>query len=410
MKQKRFIAAGFIGNMLEWYDFALYGLLASLMGRLFFPQESIYLGTLSAFAVFAVGYIMRPIGGIIAGHFGDQYSRKSTLIFTILTMGISTALIGCIPSYQEIGVAAPIILVVLRLIQGLAVGGESSGCIVVVFENTQKYPAFFIMLVTSGAIIGFFTAALFVYCLKNLTGQNFAQWTWRYLFWFSLLLAMVGLLLRLLAFNDVIDAQSCRRTIPLLNLFKFHKARFLTGIATIILTPCYAAFFSVFLNTFLTQTLHFNSNQALIINLIAAITMFFTLIAASLLADILRCYRGFLILGTVICCILTLPLFYLIQAGFVWSIIALITLLFSYALVCGGAMMHTLASLYPTSIRYTGVALTYSLLMGIGVGLLPLLFALLTRHFSPTSISWVFYGGLVIFMIGLIIGKGANQQ
>src|SRR3954463_11551509 len=192
---KKVALASWIGTTIEWYDFYLYGTAAALVfNKLFFPQFDPLVGTLAAFATFWVGFAARPIGGIVFGHFGDTIGRKSMLVISLLIMGLATAAIGILPSYASIGIAAPIILVVLRLAQGLGVGGEWGGAVLMAVEHAPKgkrglYGSFPQMGVPAGL---FLSTVIFAGMQAATTDAQFESWGWRGPFLGSLVLVAVG--------------------------------------------------------------------------------------------------------------------------------------------------------------------------------------------------------------------------
>ncbi|MDN5549663.1 MAG: MFS transporter, partial [Brevibacterium sp.] len=200
MKRARRAAAGsFVGAVVEWYDFLLYGIIAALVfGELFFPGYSAHAGTLAAFATFGVGFIFRPLGGIIFGHFGDKLGRKAMLIWTMTIMGVATAVIGILPTYETIGWWAPALLVLLRCIQGVAVGGEWGGAALMAVESApSKLKAFFSSGVQIGYSVGLLLATgLVAFLSGNFSQEAFLAWGWRIPFIFSAVLVLVGLWIR----------------------------------------------------------------------------------------------------------------------------------------------------------------------------------------------------------------------
>ncbi|WP_207003699.1 MFS transporter, partial [Trinickia mobilis] len=205
-------AASFIGSTIEWYDFFLYGITAALVfGKLYFPSGDPLTGTLLAFGTFAVGFIARPFGGIIAGHLGDRVGRKFVLVTTLLGMGISTAIIGLVPAYKSIGMVAPALLIALRVLQGLAVGGEWGGAALIAVEHAPEgrrglYGSFPQMGVPAGLCL----ATVGMELVSRLPEAEFFSWGWRVPFVFSALLVIVGLVIRLRieeppAFREVLD-------------------------------------------------------------------------------------------------------------------------------------------------------------------------------------------------------------
>src|SRR5947209_2071055 len=205
----RVILSSMIGTAIEWYDFFLYGTMATLVfPKLFFPEADPLVGTLLSLFTFLVGFIARPIGGAFFGHFGDRIGRKSTLIATLLLMGISTLLIGFLPGYAAIGVAAPLILVVLRLGQGLGVGGEWGGSVLLALEyGHRRNRGFWASWPQMGVAVGLITSTVAVNIVQASTGSDFTNYGWRIPFFISALLIIIGLYIRLRILETPLFAQ-----------------------------------------------------------------------------------------------------------------------------------------------------------------------------------------------------------
>jgi metabolite-proton symporter len=197
---RKVVLASFIGTTIEWYDFFLYGTAAALVfNRLFFPTVDPLIGTLSAFGTFAVGFVARPLGGIVFGHFGDRLGRKSMLVYSLMIMGVATVLIGLLPTYHSIGVWSPILLVVLRIAQGIGVGGEWAGAVLMAVEHAAPNRRGFAgswpqMGVPAGSLLSTLVFSLFT---SNMTDAQFMDWGWRLPFLLSALLIVVGMFIRL---------------------------------------------------------------------------------------------------------------------------------------------------------------------------------------------------------------------
>jgi MFS family permease len=197
---RRAVIASTIGTTIEWYDFLLYGQMAALVfAKLYFPSSDPWAGTLEAFAVFAVGFFARPIGAMIFGHYGDRGGRKAALIATLLLTGISTFLVGCVATYKTIGAWGAVLLVVLRLIQGIGAGGEWGGSVLLAMEwaRTSRYRGVAAAWPQVGGPAGYFLATLAILTFSRMSGDQFLSWGWRVPFWLSLVLAGVGLWIRL---------------------------------------------------------------------------------------------------------------------------------------------------------------------------------------------------------------------
>ena len=197
---RRAVIASTVGTTIEWYDFLLYGQMAAIIfAKLYFPSSEPLTGTLQAFAPFAVGFVARPIGAAIFGHYGDRIGRKAALIATLLLTGLSTFLVGCVPTYEQIGVWGAVLLVALRFIQGIGVGGEWGGSVLLSMEWARSsenrgliaaWPQF-------GGPAGFFLANLAILAFSRISGDQFLSWGWRVPFWLSLIMVTIGLWIRL---------------------------------------------------------------------------------------------------------------------------------------------------------------------------------------------------------------------
>ena len=225
-KKARIISAGIIGNVIEYYDFAIIGFMAVIMGQLFFPSNDPFLSLLGSFGAFAAGMIMRPVGAIFFGHIGDKISRKYALLASLLMMALPTFLIGFLPTYAQIGLLAPILLILLRMIQGFSVGGEYASSIVYLVEsspegNQNLYGSF----VSLGAKLGMAIGAGFCGWLIAYYGDNaMLEWAWRIPFWASILLALFGLYLRQHLSDEYKAPKS--KEIPIVQILKYHRTAF----------------------------------------------------------------------------------------------------------------------------------------------------------------------------------------
>jgi len=196
---RRVALASMVGTSIEWYDFFVFGTASALVfGRLFFPTFSDLAGTLAAFASFAVGFVARPVGGLVFGHFGDRIGRKTTLILTLTMMGVATFLMGLMPTYATIGVWAPILMVALRFVQGLAVGGEWGGAVLMATEHSGgERRGFFGSFAQMGSAVGGLMSTGMFLLMQQLPEADFVAWGWRVPFLVSIVLVLVGLVIRL---------------------------------------------------------------------------------------------------------------------------------------------------------------------------------------------------------------------
>ncbi|GHO91646.1 hypothetical protein KSF_016940 [Reticulibacter mediterranei] len=275
------IVASTLGTTIEWYDFFLYGTVAALVfPSLYFPQSDAFVGTLLSLTTFLIGFIARPIGGIVFGHLGDRIGRKSTLIATLLLMGISTVLIGCIPGYNVIGVTAPILVSVLRFCQGLGVGGEWGGSVLLALEHGhERNRGFWASWPQAGVPIGLVLSAGLVAIFAGISGDQFSNWGWRVPFLLSALLIAVGLYIRLRImetplFTKVQEAKQEAR-LPVWDVLRSNWEEVILSAAVRFVEQAPFYLFSVFVLVYGAQYLHADRQLILAGIYIAAIIEFF---------------------------------------------------------------------------------------------------------------------------------------
>ncbi|MBO3276519.1 MFS transporter [Pseudomonas schmalbachii] len=370
--------ASFIGTTIEWYDFYIYGLAAALVfGKVFFPSDmDPGVATLLSFVTLWSGFIARPIGGIIFGHLGDKIGRKNTLVITLIMMGIATTCIGVLPVYSEIGIWAPIALVVLRVIQGIAVGGEWGGAILIASESAPKgksilYAAF----AQQGSPTGNLLATLVFFGLSSLPASDFILWGWRIPFLLSAALVIVGMVirLRLEESEDMKRLLQQKKTVklPIAEVLRKHWLIVLLGAG--VLPIIHVTYFkSTFALSWATKTLGYSQGTFLSIIVIALVVQFISQPIGALLTSRIDMRKAV--------CLMVLPEFILMPAMF----FAVETQIYWIAAVgmCLATVPHAmfygavggiLARAFPARVRYTGLSLAYqlcSLLVGGGTPVL----------------------------------------
>ena len=289
---RRAVIASTVGTTIEWYDFLLYGQMAAIVfAKLFFPSSDPLTGILQSFAVFAVGFVARPIGAALFGHYGDRIGRKAALIATLLLTGLSTFLVGCVPTYDHIGVWGAVIMVALRFIQGIGVGGEWGGSVLLAMEwaRSSKNRGLIAAWPQFGGPAGFFLANLAILAFSQLSGEQFLSWGWRIPFLLSIVMVGIGLWIRLgiletPVFQKVIAEERVARA-PVIEVFKRQpKEIFLSAFARMgQMVPAfvYAAFFF----TYGMQVVHVSRDFLLVVMLIASFFSFFTIPFSGYLSD-----------------------------------------------------------------------------------------------------------------------------
>ncbi|MER7079017.1 Major Facilitator Superfamily protein [Saccharopolyspora kobensis] len=357
----------FIGSTIEWFDFYIYGTASALVfDKVFFPELDGALGTLVAFATFWVGFLARPLGGIIFGHIGDRLGRKKTLVITLLMMGIATTLIGLLPGYAQIGVWAPILLVIIRMVQGIGLGGEWGGSVLIASEHAPKgksilYGAF----AQQGSPVGNTLSTLSFLAISQLPDEAFLGWGWRIPFLASALLVLVGLFIRMRvtespAMANLIERKKVAK-LPVWEVVRSHPTLLALGIGACTIGLSATYFKSTFALSWATSTLEFDKSSFLTIILVANIVQIFAQPFGAVIATKMRSWSRavtIMLLPEVVLLPLMFVListndYYLAMFGVA---IATIPHCLYYAALAG-----MLASRFPAHVRYTGISLCYQL-------------------------------------------------
>ena len=266
---RRVVAASLIGATIEWYDFFLYGTVAGIVfNKLYFPTHDPLVSILLAYTTFAIGFVARPLGGVIFGHFGDRIGRKSMLILTLMIMGVATVLIGLLPTYQQIGVTAPILLLVLRVLQGIGLGGEWGGAVAMTYEYaTEDKRGLYASFPQIGLSIGLCLSAGIVAIASNLPEDQFLAWGWRAGFVLSFVLVAVGLYIRLRILETPeflkLKEQRLEVRVPFMSMLREYPVNILLGMGARYIDGVFFNVFAVFSIAYLVNTLHINRTTAL---------------------------------------------------------------------------------------------------------------------------------------------------
>jgi len=357
--------SGLIGATVEWYDFFLYGTAAALVfGQLFFPSSDPLVGTIAAFGSFAFGYLSRPVGAVVFGHYGDKIGRKTMLILTLLIMGIATFLIGLLPTYGTIGVWAPILLLVLRFFQGIGLGGEWGGAVLLAVEHSPRNKrGFYGSLIQIGAPAGLLLGTGAFLIVSNLPEEQFLSWGWRVPFLVSVLLIGVGLFIRLKiletpAFSQVKESGTEAR-MPMVEVFRDYPKNVLLTMGARLSEGQVFNIFAVFAITYATTQLELTRSTVLYGVLIGAAVECLTLPVFGAFADRFGrrpVYMG----GAAFCALFAFPFFWLLDTEN--------TVLIWLALALGFAIGHSamwgpqasfFSEAFGTRVRYSGTSFVY---------------------------------------------------
>lgn len=382
------VASSLVGTTVEWYDFFLYGTAAGIVfPQLFFPSTEPATGTLLAFATFAVGFVARPVGGLIFGHIGDRIGRKNTLVATMLIMGVATFLIGVIPSHAAIGVTAPILLVVLRLAQGIAVGGEWGGAVLMAVEYAPRgRRGFYGSMPQIGLAIGLaLSTGVFALLGFLLSDEAFLSWGWRIAFMLSAILVGVGLYIRLKVMETPafrkLEQTEAKATIPAAQMIKDRLSRrhLLLGMGSRWAEGVAFNLWAVFTISYGTGTLDLGKQPILLSVMAAAAAMIVFIPIFGRLADRVD-RRHLYTAGVAVLAIATFPALALMGTGSTAVIMVAIVVVLGVIYPMVYAPEASLfAELFPIKVRYTGISVVYQLSGIVASGLTPLILAYLLK-------------------------------
>jgi metabolite-proton symporter len=385
--------ASLIGTTIEWYDFFLYNTAAALVfNRLFFPTFDPLAGTMAAFGTYTVGFAARPIGGIVIGHYGDRVGRKSMLVLTLVIMGVSTCLIGLLPTYQTIGAWAAVLLVILRLAQGFGVGGEWGGAVLMAVEHAPpgkrgvygSWPQI-------GVPAGLLTSTVVFTLFTRLPPDQFLSWGWRVPFLISFVLVIVGLMIRLRimetpAFQKVKEERAEARR-PIVEVLRTHPKEVLQAAGARCAENGSFYIYSAFMLVYATQHSHIDRNVALNGIMLASALEFIAVPAYGALSDRIG-RRPVYLFGAVMTAVLAYPLFWLFDTGS--TTLATLALLLTF--LCSHAPMYApqgafFSELFGTSVRYSGASLGAQLSAAIAGGFSPLIATALLPSYGRGAIA-----------------------
>lgn len=375
-EMRRILASSFIGSAIEFYDFILYATAASLVfGKLFFAGMPPAVGLFASFSTLAVGYVARPLGGAIFGHFGDRLGRKGVLIVSMVLMGVATSAIGMLPTSTQIGVAAPTLLVVLRLVQGLAVGGEWGGAMLVALEHAPSTRrGFAASFANMGGPAGAVLATLVMSAVSTLPDAQFLSWGWRVPFLLSIVLIAIGLVIRLKVAETPLflelGEKAERRKIPLMEVITQYPRNLVLGIIAGMSSYTVQGLMTVWAVAYVIE-LGVGRTGVLNVKAVGATLTIVAIWFAARLSDRFG-RKPVMFAGMLAGAVLAYPIIWLLQTGTLWGFA--IGLFLANGIVQGvifGPFGAFVAELFPTRMRYTGASLAYQTASTLGAGFTP---------------------------------------
>jgi metabolite-proton symporter len=412
---RRVLLASLIGTTIEFFDFYIYATAAVLVFPiLFFPPGDPGSARLQSLATFAVAFVARPLGSALFGHFGDRVGRKATLVAALLTMGLSTVLIGMLPSYDRIGVWAPVLLVLCRFGQGLGLGGEWGGAVLLATENAPPGKrAWYGMFPQLGAPLGFLLCSgIFLLLGASLDDAQFVHWGWRIPFLASALLVAIGLWVRLRIhetpdFQRTLDRQE-RVRLPMWTVLSRHAAPMLLGTLGAFATFVLFYLMTVFALGYGTSALGYSREQFLLLQMVG-IVFFAAGIPLSAHYGDRRSTHLAMIVASVAIVLFGLGFAPLFQAGQPWQVLAFLSLGFFFMGLTYGPCGTLLAELYPVPVRYTGASLSFNLAGIVGAAPAPYVASWLAQHYGLQWVGYYLSGAALLTLLALL-AIGARRR
>ena len=403
---RQILFASLIGTTIEFFDFYIYATAAVLVfPKLFFPTSDPASATLASLATFAIAFFARPFGSALFGHFGDRIGRKTTLVAALLTMGLSTVTIGALPTYKTVGVVAPLLLALCRFGQGLGLGGEWGGAVLLAIENAPPGKrAWYGMFPQLGAPVGFlFSGGIFFALSKWLTNEQFFAFGWRIPFLASAALVFVGLYVRLTitetpVFREAVGRQE-RVRLPMMVVFRKYPGALLVGILSSLATFVIFYLMTVFALSWGTTALGYSREQFLMIQLFGILFFAATIPIGAILAE--RGRRATLLCVTAAIGAFGLVLAPMFAAGTIGVVMTMVVGLSLMGLTYG-PLGTTLSELFPTAVRYTGSSLTFNLAGIFGASLAPYIATWLAKNYGLRFVGYYLSLAAILTLVGLL--------
>ncbi|WP_368958195.1 MFS transporter [Enterobacter hormaechei] len=417
-KNKKVLIASLTGSSIEWFDYFLYGTAAALVfNKIFFPMVDPVIGLILSYLSFSLTFFIRPIGGVLFAHIGDRIGRKKTLVLTLSLMGGATVMIGLLPTYDMIGMCAPALLILMRIIQGMGIGGEWGGALLLAYEYApEKRKGFFGSIPQAGVTIGMLMATFIVSLMTLFSEEDFLSWGWRIPFLLSSVLVILGLWIRK-DIDETPDFQKVKKSgqvakAPLRDTIKHHWREVLiaAGLKVVETAPFYI--FSTFVVSYATTTLTYQKSQALEAVTLGALVATIMIPLMGLLSDRVGRQRMYAV-SVFVLGLFIVPWFMLLNTGTTWGIVLATVIAFGVLWAPVTAVLGTLCSeIFSANVRYTGITLGYQLGAALAGGTAPLIATGLLAKYEGDWVPVAWYLGVTvaISLIAIFCASRINRE
>lgn len=416
-KNKKVLIASLTGSTIEWFDYFLYGTAAALVfNKIFFPMVDPVIGLILSYLSFSLTFFIRPIGGVLFAHIGDRIGRKKTLVLTLSLMGGATVMIGLLPTYEMIGLWAPALLILMRIIQGMGIGGEWGGALLLAYEYApEKRKGFFGSIPQAGVTIGMLMATFIVSLMTLFSEEDFLSWGWRIPFLLSSVLVLLGLWIRK-DIDETPDFQKVKASgqvakAPLRDTLKHHWREVLiaAGLKVVETAPFYI--FSTFVVSYATSTLTYQKSQALEAVTLGALVATIMIPLMGLLSDKVGRQRMYAI-SVFVLGLFIVPWFMLLNTGTTWGIVLATVIAFGVLWAPVTAVLGTLCSeIFSANVRYTGITLGYQLGAALAGGTAPLIATGLLAKYDGdwVPVAWYLAVTVTISLIAIFCASRVKR-
>ncbi len=413
----RTLLGGAVGNIVEWYDFAVYGFTASIIAPLFFPAASHDAALIATFGAFAAGFLMRPIGSLLYGYFGDKYGRKTPLVFSVILMGLPTTVLGLVPTFKTIGLWAPVILIVVRLLQGLSVGGEYAGSAAFMTEHAGAgRRGLYGSIASTAVIIGMLLASgLGAILSACLTHQQLSAWGWRIPFLLGIVVAYTGYIMRRKmsespVYQEIKSKHETSKS-PVIDAFKLESASILKSIGIVWMSAVGIYTLFIFMPTYLTKYLHYSLHDALMFSTINMVTFgVFTIIMGVVCDKVGR--KRLQIIACILLILFLWPLYLLMVRHNIASLLIAQFLMTVIISIFVGPLMTILAELFRTKVRYTAMSIGYNVGFAVFGGTAPLVATALIMYFNSVIAPcfYIIFSAIITLITLMFVKESAFDK